>query len=489
MSEADVQQIFNFLLHKGLTDVDERVQLQMTEAGIALCNAYGKTMNETLIPMFEKAMGEADAGEAAAEATRKAKAEQDIAEAKKKNNKKLSRDGSKKGKMIMVSADFANSTTRNSTEGQEDSAEMTAVKFDRMRKGVVLFMGTTGRFLDPNDSRLTPIVMTLVDALKIPSEQVQKTVSKCLSALMKVMKQGSEFDEGRAIIIALIHQCTKGDTYGTRRGAAWGLAGVTKGLGIACLTAQEVVTKLKKAAGSKTLVEARQGALFAFECLANTLGLLFEPFVIIVLEDMLLLIGDKNSAVREAAEDASRVIMGNLTTHGVKLVLPTLIKAFNAVQWRTKRASITMLGAMAHAAPKQLASCLPQVMPKLAEALKDAQSRVRDAGKAALNDVASVIKNPEVVELVPVLKTALVKPSDGLQPALEALEETDFINPVDAASLAMIFPIVHRSLRGRSGMHKRRAAQITADIVHMVEDAQDLVPYLRQLATARKTSN
>ena len=92
-----------------------------------------------------------------------------------------------------------------------------------------------------------------------------------------------------------------------------------------------------------------------------------------------------------------------------------------------------------------------------------------------------MIKNPEVVELVPALKTALVKPSDGLQPALEVLEKTDFVNPVDAASLAMIFPIVHRSLRGRSGMHKRKAAQITADMVHMVEDPLDLVPYLRQL--------
>jgi hypothetical protein len=483
LSEADVQQIFSFLLHNGLTDDDERVQLQMTEAGIALCNAYGKTMNEILIPMFEEAMVEADSGEAAAEASRRAKAEQDMAAAKKKKSKNKVREDSskKKGKVMVVSADFANAGVRNGASEGEDSAEMTAVKFDRMRKGVVLFMGTTGRFLDPDDTRLAPIVMTLVDALNIPSEQVQKTVSKCLSPLMKVMKQGSQFDDGRAVILALIHKCTKGDSYGVRRGAAWGLAGVTKGLGIACLTAQDVVTKLKKAAGSKTLVEARQGALFAFECLASTLGLLFEPFVIVVLEDMLLLIGDKNSAVREAAEDASRIIMGNLTTHGVKLVLPTLIKAFNAVQWRTKRASITMLGAMAHAAPKQLASCLPQVMPKLTESLKDAQSRVRDAGKAALDDVASVIKNPEVVALVPLLKTALVKPADGLQPALQALEETDFINPVDAASLAMIFPIVNRSLRGRSGMYKSRAAQITADMVHMVEDSLDLVPYLRQL--------
>ena len=66
---------------------------------------------------------------------------------------------------------------------------------------------------------------------------------------------------------------------------------------------------------------------------------------------------------------------------------------------------------MAHAAPKQLANCLPQVMPKLTESLKDAQSRVKDAGKAALNQIASVIQNPEVVELVPLLKTPSSNPA------------------------------------------------------------------------------
>ena len=108
------------------------------------------------------------------------------------------------------------------------------------------------------------------------------------------------------------------------------------------------------------------------------------------------------------------------------MVLPTLIKAFNATAWRTKRASIMMLGSMAHAAPKQLANCLPQIMPKLTEALKDAQSRVKDAGKAALDDIASVITNPEVELLVPLLKLALTKPSDHLEEALIALEEVRF---------------------------------------------------------------
>jgi hypothetical protein len=46
----------------------------------------------------------------------------------------------------------------------------------------------------------------------------------------------------------------------------------------------------------------------------------------------------------------------------------------------------------------------------------------------------------------------------------------------------MIFPIVYRSLRGRSGAHKKRAAQITADMTHMVSTPTDLIPYLSRLS-------
>ena len=61
------------------------------------------------------------------------------------------------------------------------------------------------------------------------------------------------------------------------------------------------------------------------------------------------------------------------------------------------------------------------------------------------------------------------------------------MNPIDAASLAMMFPIIYRSLKGRSGAHKKRAAQITADMTHMVSQPSDLVPYLRQLTPQLET--
>ena len=130
------------------------------------------------------------------------------------------------------------------------------------------------------------------------------------------------------------------------------------------------------------------GALFALECLSDKLGRLFEPYVIQVLPLLLACFGDPSPPVREAADGAARVIMGQLSggwvwvggwvgvacgcglaggravamhagpragdcahalhppalsppaAQGVKLVLPALLNGVEDKAWRTKQGSI-----------------------------------------------------------------------------------------------------------------------------------------------------
>ena len=160
--------------------------------------------------------------------------------------------------------------------------------------------------------------------------------------------------------------------------------------------------------------------------------------------------------------------MKNLSAHGVKLVLPSLLSSLNDPQWRTKQAAIQLLGSMAYCAPRQLSSCLPQIVPKLTDAFTDTHPKVREAGKASLSDIASVVRNPEVAQLSPKLLAALCDPSEHTNSALQALQDTSFVHSIDAPSLALIVPILNRGLRERGTDVKKKAALIVGNMCSMI---------------------
>jgi hypothetical protein len=156
------------------------------------------------------------------------------------------------------------------------------------------------------------------------------------------------------MIADMIKMLLEGETYGDRRGAAFGLAGLIKGLGISALKAHDVMATLQAAAADKKEAHRRQGALFGFECLSERLGRLFEPYVIHILPLLLTSCSDSDDGVREAGEAASKAVMGQLSGQGVKLVMPALLQGVEDSAWKTKKAAIDLLGSMAHCAPKQV---------------------------------------------------------------------------------------------------------------------------------------
>lgn len=57
----------------------------------------------------------------------------------------------------------------------------------------------------------------------------------------------------------LLQRCLKGAGYGDRRGAAYGLAGAVRGLGLSSLRGLGIMDALKAAVEDKGSVEAREG--------------------------------------------------------------------------------------------------------------------------------------------------------------------------------------------------------------------------------------
>ncbi|KAA8538955.1 hypothetical protein F0562_025647 [Nyssa sinensis] len=349
-------------------------------------------------------------------------------------------------------------------------------KYDLVREGVVIFTGALAKHLAKDDPKVHSVVEKLLDVLNTPSEAVQRAVSTCLSPLMQ-----SKQEDAPVLVSRLLDQLMKSDKYGERRGAAFGLAGVVKGFGISCLKKYRIVAVLQECLVDRNSAKCREGALLAFECLCEKLGRLFEPYVIQMLPLLLVSFSDQVVAVREAAECAARAMMSQLSAQGVKLVLPSLLKGLEDKAWRTKQSSVQLLGAMAYCAPQQLSQCLPKIVPKLTEVLTDTHPKVQSAGQTALQQVGSVIKNPEISSLVPTLLMGLTDPNDYTKYSLDVLLQTTFVNSVDAPSLALLVPLVHRGLRVRSAETKKKAAQIVGNMCSLVTEPKDMIPYIALL--------
>jgi hypothetical protein len=342
---------------------------------------------------------------------------------------------------------------------------------DLLNEAVIVLYGSVATHLKADDPRLQTVISELLVALDTPSESVQHAVSECLPPLIR-----SSDSKTQEYVENLLYRLFHAPDYPRQRGAAYGLAAVVCGRGIATLREFRIMSQLKEAAENKREKDYRRGALLAYELFALVLGRLFEPFVIHLVPQLLAGFGDTSISVRETCLEASRACFQNLSSFGVKDILPTLLDGLDDTQWRSQKGACDLLGAMAYLDPQQLAASLPDIIPPLTVVLNDTHKEVRSAANRSLQRFGEVISNPEVKSLVGVLLKALSDPTKHTDEALDSLIKVSFAHYLDAPSLALVVRILERGLSDRSNT-KRKSAQIIGSLAHLTE-RKDLIAHL-----------
>ena len=427
-SPSTLTQLFTFFLSHALRDDHDTVWADVLNAGLALIQAHGATAVDNLLPLFTEYSALQDVG------------------------------------------------------GDSDEHW----RNDRVREGSVIFMGTIAPHMQSDSEDLLTVMSSLVNVLQTPSQSVQRAVAECIHPLLQHSLLATH---AQSYLSTLLTRLSTGDDYAARRGAAFGIAAIIKGLRLQALRRYSILDRLSSLITDKS-PKARQGALFLYERLFAELGSKFEPYTVTILPHLLTNFGDVNLEVREAAQDCAKVMMGCLTGYAVKQVLPLILQSLNesktkagggdketATSWRAKLESISLLGTMAHLNPQQLSTALPMIVPRLLDVMTDPNAKVQSSAKVALRQIGSVIRNPEIAAIVPVLLAALNDPSAHTKRALGALIHTSFVHSIDPPSLALIVPILRKGLKGRTAPTKKMAAQVVGSMCNLLGNVADLLPY------------
>eukprot|EP00871_Galdieria_phlegrea_P002111 jgi/Galph1/2900/GphlegSOOS_G1553.1 len=417
--------VFAFLIARGFGDTHDQVRTRSIQAAIALIESQGAKSISFLLPLVENHLG-----------------------------KKVS------------------------NEAKPSKAQL--LFFDRTREGLIVSLGTLARYFDPQDSRVISSMECLVNVcLETTSESVQLRVRDCLRFLSSLVREKA-IDYGNTLFLEM----TQNGKYNRRRGAAYALAGIVKGLGLSCLEEMGILDQLfsnLQQQQPKMDSKAKEGRLLLLETLSKTFQCSLDAYFLETLPFLLSCFGDAVAEVRDTCIRTTKAMMSSISGLAVRLALPSILKGFQDSSWRVKAGSCEMLGMMAYCAPRQLGECLPFVVPKLSDALVNSHPKVVSAAEAALYRIASVTRNPEIRELAPFVLEALREPSKKTTSALDAMMATEFVHHVDAASIALLIPVLHRGLGDRSTEVKKKASIILGSMCSQIASSKDMKPYLEVL--------
>lgn len=243
-----------------------------------------------------------------------------------------------------------------------------------------------------------------------------------------------------------------------------------------------ILTLIKKQLSNKKDASAREHACVAISHICGKdLAAGIEPYVVSLLPTLLSALGDKMTAVKNAAEHAVLKVVSAINPNAVKAVLPALTQSIlSAPKWPEKMAALKAVDLLVQLAPSQTASRLPELVPTVSGAMWDTKPEVKKAARATMERLCSLISNNDINRFIPQLIACIAKP-ENVPETVHLLGATVFVENVYAPTLSIMVPLLERGLADRDTTIKRKAAVIIDNMCKLVEDPQIVAPFLSKL--------
>ncbi len=272
-----------------------------------------------------------------------------------------------------------------------------------------------------------------------------------------------------------------------------------------------IVAAVKKAAADKKSGLKRESA-------QNLLGALFERFpaqqpiseVTFLIQDGGLVpcaldaLADKGAVVKDAAQYALDSLFNILSPEALAIgLLPVLsqylakrsgkwqgtVGAYKLFQRIADKAKMT-IGMTAEQANDQellrdvLGGKLAGLIPICEAGMHDLKTEVEKASVATMNSLTHILNNDDVMPRVPLLIDTMQHPStETLQKAIHALSQTTFVAIVTSPVLALLTPLLERSLNTPTTAQEvlRQTVVVVENLTKLVHDPIEARTFLPKL--------
>ena len=281
-------------------------------------------------------------------------------------------------------------------------------------------------------------------------------------------------------------------------------------IGIKGLLTYDLIPPIKKAATDKKNVTKRDSAMFI-------LGAMFERFprdqplseLVFLLQNGGLLnlvldcLADKGPSVRESAQYAVDELFKNLSPEAKVIgLLPALTSYLSKPtgKWQGTVGAYSLLGKMAENAQlgtsskeeeeakdvlrESMGRTLKELIPIAESGMHDLKAEVAKTAHKTMLSLTTLLQNDDVAPRIPMIVDFMKDPSaKSLQKAIHGLSQTTFVAEVQSPVLALLTPILERSLNTPSTAQEvlRQTVVVCENLTKLVHDPAEARVFLPKL--------
>lgn len=312
-------------------------------------------------------------------------------------------------------------------------------------------------------------------------------------------------------ISSLVHKIFNAEGSQEALDASYALTNLLiQSVGVAGLLSYNVLAEAKKAAVDKKNGARRESSMLI-------IGALFERFprdlplseAVFLLKDggifnvVLDSLADKGAVVRDAAQYAIDALFATMTPEAMVNALVPALESYlskGSGKWQgfvggflllEKIAVKAQIGTGSKEEERQkdvlreaMGKTLKELIPVVETGMHDLKSEVTKQAIKTMTALTTLLSNDDVAPRIPLLIQAMEKPSaQTLQKAIHALSQTTFVAIVNSPVLALLTPLLERSLNTPTTPQEtlRQTVVVVENLTKLVHDPAEARTFLPKL--------